>query len=254
VRSDANLGATDNAVLDAIASAANAANNKFVTGTVIGDVNLGATDNAVLDAISSATAVINTAIAGSEMQVDVITMPSVTVDLGANNDVTATGNVANDAVDSGSPVKIGAHATNSVEGETQVANNDRVDVKADLNGVLLARPHTTLEEILSTRILVSTSVSTVLTAFTSGGAGIHNYITTISVSNVSSVEAFIDISDASASANGPFWSTIAPIKGGSNITFDPPLKQPTANTPIHVKADVSVDSIFVCINGFQAQG
>jgi len=51
----ANLGATDNAVLDAIAAVLDIINAKLVTGTVIGDVNLGATDNAVLDSIVTNT-------------------------------------------------------------------------------------------------------------------------------------------------------------------------------------------------------
>lgn len=84
-----------------------AINAKLVTGTDIGDVtinnaagasavniqdggntitvdgtvtaNLSATDNAVLDAIEADTTTIAGAVAGSEMQVDVITMPTVTV-------------------------------------------------------------------------------------------------------------------------------------------------------------------------------
>jgi len=75
----ANLSATDNAVLDTIDAVLDTINAKLVTGTVIGDVNLGATDNAVLDSIDSATTAIQTAvelidnaISGTEMQVDVV--------------------------------------------------------------------------------------------------------------------------------------------------------------------------------------
>lgn len=52
----ANLGATDNAVLDTIDAVLDTINAKLVTGTIIGDVNLGATDNAVLDAIAASVA------------------------------------------------------------------------------------------------------------------------------------------------------------------------------------------------------
>jgi nucleoid DNA-binding protein len=75
----ANLSATDNAVLDTIDAVLDTINAKLVSGTVIGDVNLGATDNAVLDAIQADTAAIKTAveildnaIAGNEMQVDIV--------------------------------------------------------------------------------------------------------------------------------------------------------------------------------------
>ena len=50
------LSDVDNAVLDTIDTAIDAINAKLVTGTVIGDVNLGATDNAVLDAIAASVA------------------------------------------------------------------------------------------------------------------------------------------------------------------------------------------------------
>jgi hypothetical protein len=56
-----------------------------VSGTVT--ANLSATDNAVLDAIEADTTTIAGAIAGTEMQVDVLTMPTVTVNTHA---VTAT--------------------------------------------------------------------------------------------------------------------------------------------------------------------
>lgn len=82
----ANLSATDNAVLDTIDAVLDTINAKLVTGTVIGDVNLGATDNAVLDdiatklgtidadtgSIKTAVEVIDNAISGTEMQVDVV--------------------------------------------------------------------------------------------------------------------------------------------------------------------------------------
>jgi len=47
--------------------------------TVTGTVDLGATDNAVLDAIEADTTTIAGAVSGTEMQVDVVSMPTVTV-------------------------------------------------------------------------------------------------------------------------------------------------------------------------------
>ena len=68
----AELSATDNAVLDTIDAVLDTINAKLVTGTVIGDVNLGAVDNAVLDAIAASVTLLDNAISGSEMQVDVV--------------------------------------------------------------------------------------------------------------------------------------------------------------------------------------
>jgi hypothetical protein len=88
----ANLGAVDNAVLDSIDAAVNGtlavsgpltdaelranpvvvdlgSNNDV---TVTGTVDLGATDNAVLDAIAASLATLDNAVAGNELQVDVV--------------------------------------------------------------------------------------------------------------------------------------------------------------------------------------
>ena len=64
----ANLSATDNAVLDSIDAAVNG--TLTVSGTVT--ANLSATDNAVLDNIQTAVELIDNAISGTEMQVDVV--------------------------------------------------------------------------------------------------------------------------------------------------------------------------------------
>ena len=93
------LGATDNAVLDSIDSAVNG------TLDVSGTIDLGATDNAVLDAIQTATEATQTATeaiqAGQLADGHNVTVDnaSLTVDLGANNDVTVTGTVDLGATD-----------------------------------------------------------------------------------------------------------------------------------------------------------
>ncbi len=50
---------------------------------------------------------------------------AIPVDLGANNDVVATGNVAHDAPDSGNPIKVGGRASTTIP--AAVADDDRVD-------------------------------------------------------------------------------------------------------------------------------
>jgi len=92
------LSGTDNAVLDTIDAVLDLINAKLVSGTIIGDVNLSATDNGVLDTIDAVLDTINAklvtgtvigdvnvvgdaltalqlldnAISGTEMQVDVV--------------------------------------------------------------------------------------------------------------------------------------------------------------------------------------
>lgn len=131
----ANLGATDNAVLDGIATntADNATqttlaalNTKFTTGTVIGDVNLGATDNAVLDSIATNT--------GASLTDTELRASAVEVDLGTNNDVVASGVAAENAAVSGNPVLTGGRYDSSAR---TLGNGDVGAVALNASGQVL---------------------------------------------------------------------------------------------------------------------
>ncbi len=82
--------------------------------------------------------------AGGAVQVDIessvaldVSAATVTVDLGANNDVVAAGDVAHDSADSGNPLKIGGRAQDIIGAEPEeVADDDRVDALFDMNGRL----------------------------------------------------------------------------------------------------------------------
>ena len=163
----------------------------------------------------------------------------------------STGNVANDAADSGNPVKIGAHASNSIETETQVANSDRVDIKADLNGVLLGRPHTTLEEIISERVSNTDGASTAFTNFAAGGSGVHNYVTDITVLNTSATDGYVDIRDGTAGSI--LWTLPLPAGGGATHSFTLPLKGGD-NTALAYDVSAALTTVYISVNGFQAQG
>lgn len=181
--------------------------------------------------------------------VDIASSVTLTVDLGANNDV--QGDVAHDAVDSGNPNKMGARATNSIEGITQVANGDRTNLQADLNGVLLSRPHTTLEEIISERVSDTAATSTNFTNFAAGGAGVHNYVTTISIYNSSATDVYVDFRDGSAGSI--IFTAAAPAAGGSVINLPVPLKG-AANTALAYDVSAAASTVYISVVGFQAQG
>lgn len=161
------------------------------------------------------------------------------------------GDVAHDAADSGNPVKVGARATNSVEGQTQVAQADRTDVLADLNGVLITRPYTTQEEILSERVSNTDGAATALTTFDAGGAGVHNYVTTIIVHNASATDGYIDIRDGVA---GAVLMTIPlPTLGGAVINLPVPLKG-SANTALAYDVSAALTTVYLSLVGYQGQG
>ena len=162
--------------------------------------------------------------------------------------------VAHDAAATGSTGvnMAGAVATNSIEGRTAVANADATRVVADLTGVLVTRNATTLQELLSTSQSVTTTTSTAATNFGAGGASIHNYITSVTVMNASATDTRVSLQDGSGGTAR--WVFPVPAGGGATHNFNPPLKQTTANTALYFAAADAVSTIYISINGFQAQG
>jgi len=242
----ANLGATDNAVLDQIE-----------VNTSYGDNTGGGTEAGALRVTiaNNSTGVLSVDDNGGSLTVDgTVTANAgtgtMTVDLGSNNDVQGQG--AHDSAVTGNPVVTGGRATNSVEGITQVANGDAVRAAADLNGVMLTRNATTLEEILTERISNTNGTSTNFSTFGAGGAGIHNYITAISIHNShASTNGYVDFRQGSSGAVE--WTMAAPAGGGSVLSFDPPLKF-DANTAVAYDVSAAISTVYISICGFQAQG
>lgn len=134
----ANLGATDNAVLDNIVTntadnatqtTLSALNAKFVTGTVIGDVNLGASDATNLNNVDTATTAMNAKLVSGTVIGE--------VELGAAS--TAAGDLAKaeDAVHASGDVGVMALA---VRNDTLAAlgstDGDYAPLQVDANGAL----------------------------------------------------------------------------------------------------------------------
>lgn len=219
--------------------------------------------NTALGAIQTAVELIDNAISGSEMQVDIVSGNvtnagtfAVQVDGNALTALQLIDNpiVAHDAAASGSTGvnMAGAYATNSIEGLTQVANADAARIVSDLNGVLVTRNQTTLEELLSTSQSVTATTSTAATNFGAGGAGIHNYVSKVTVWNSSATNTHVKLQDGNGGTTR--WVVPAPATGGAVEYFDPPLKQNTANTALYFAANDAASTVYVSINGFQAQG
>jgi hypothetical protein len=121
---------------------------------------------------------------------------TVTVDLGANNDVTATGSVAHDAADSGNPVKVGlkaiAHGTNP----TAVAAADRTDWYANRAGIpFMIGGHPNVVTVRANYTTAQTNAAVVTV-----GAGVKIVVTrlTVTVDNACSVDVQCRIGFATA--------------------------------------------------------
>lgn len=131
-----------------------------------------------------------------ELQVDVLTLPSVTIGTFPDNEPfnvaqyggtavvnggvagvpSVGGNVAHDGVDAGNPVKIGAKAAGALP--TAVAAADRVDLYADREGRQIVRPWGAGEWSQVHLPAVNTRATSTKTA---GGAGIRHVCTGLTV-------------------------------------------------------------------------
>lgn len=220
-------------------------NDVTVTGTVT--ANLSATDNAVLDdialdteAIKTAVEIIDNAIAGSEMQVDVVTMPTTTV----------TGTVAHDSADSGNPHKIGAKAESAVSTATLVADGDRTDLYADIDGVLIVRSDRPLGDLLSERLSNTDGSSTASTVF-GATASTRNVITGYSVYNASATAGYLDFRDGTAGS--VLWTVPLPATGGANFAIPSGIFRTTANTALAIDVSAALTTIYISITGFKSK-
>lgn len=179
--------------------------------------------------------------------VDIVTLPAST------NTLEVVGDVAHSAAAAGNPVAVAARATNSMEGLTQVSAAEATFITSDLNGVLVTRPHTTLEELVSYSVSNTAGTEIAVTGLDAGGTGIHNYITAVTVHNShATTNGFIQLLDGSGGS--AIWTFPNPAGGGTTMVFNPPLKQPTANTALYFDGSAAITTAYISINGFQAQG
>lgn len=160
------------------------------------------------------------------------------------------GNIAHDTVDSGFPVKIGAKADVSLATTVPVADGDRTDLHADLDGVLVTKPLTTFGDIIVTRVTDTGGTSTAFAAF-GAVANTRNCVSTITVYNSSTTNGFLDIRDGTA---GTIIYTIPlPALGGATINFPVPLRQPTANTALAYDVSAALTTVYISVVGFQSR-
>lgn len=163
--------------------------------------------------------------------------------------------VAHDAAASGATgvSMAGGRATASVEGNTEVAAADASYIATDLSGVQITRAACAPEELVSFYVANTDGAEDAVTGLDAGGAGIHNYITSVTISNNhASTHATVRL--LAGSGGAVWWEFPAPAVGGATMNFDPPLKQPTANQALYVDPSAAVSTIGISIQGYQGQG
>lgn len=198
------------------------------------------------------------------------------VNLGSNNDVTVTGtatvsgtvtanagtgtmavsiatntpvgNIAHDSADSGAPLKFGAKAETALSGVTLVADGDRTDLYAGVDGVLITRPHANLEDIVSGVSTITDGSST--STIGAQGSGIKVYLTSVIIANSSSTNVTVDLRDGTA---GSVKATFpVPANGGVVHTLNVPLGF-SANTIVAADPSASATSIVTTLIGFKSK-
>jgi hypothetical protein len=208
---------------------------------------------------------LNGAIAGTEVQVDVVaalpagdnnignvdivTMPNVTLAAGTNtNEV--VGDAAHDAPVAGNPLLVAAEAR-STDG-TAVASGDVVRQLATLLGKGVnypyALPGSTWGYAAASGGITDT---TGVTAKAAAGAGVRNYITRVQVINGhATVSTDVQIRDGASGT--VLWRGFAQAAGGGvSAVFDPPLRG-TANTLVEVACGTTGTATYFNLQGFTA--
>jgi hypothetical protein len=210
------------------------------------------------------------AVSGTEMQVDVLTMPTVTInspavtnagtfavqesggaltalqimddwDNAASDGASVSGDVAHDTADAGEPVKIGfkAYELDGTEPGTAVAEADRVNSISDKYGrQYVEEAHPRFWHVSADYGAAQTNAS----VKAAPGAGIALYITDIVISN-GATAGNITLLDGSG---GTVLFEIYPaINGGATISLKNPIKL-TDNTALCITSTtVTTHSLFV---------
>lgn len=159
---------------------------------------------------------------------------------------TAVTDVAHDAADSGNPVKVGYKATSSLSGLTLVADADRTNGFAGLDGVPFSRPHCNLEDIVTGAASNTDGASTEVLA--AGAAGIRHCLTSIILVNMhASSVIYVEIKD------GTTVKVRLPCPPGGTI-FNPPVPlRGTAATAWNFDPSAATTTIYCSVIGFKTK-
>ena len=155
---------------------------------------------------------------------------------------------ANDAVDSGNPLKIGGKATSALSGATMVSSGDRVDAAFDVDGALITRP-APLGDQISGVVAVTDGSSTSL--ISAAGAGVKIYLTSCTVAN-STASTFVTLDLRDGTAGSVKWTFPVPPSAGATHSFPYPLAF-SANTAVAADPSGAASTITISCMGFKSK-
>ncbi len=156
------------------------------------------------------------------------------------------GNVASDSTDSGNPVKIGAKAETSLSTITLVADGDRTDLYAGVDGVLITRPHCNLEDIVTGNASNTDGTST--SCIASSGSGVKTYLTSVVLTNTSASNIYVEIKDGSTA------KLTLPVPANGGVVFNPAVPIPgTAATAWNFDPSAATTTVYCSMVGFKSR-
>jgi hypothetical protein len=155
-----------------------------------------------------------------------------------------SGDVADDAADSGSPLKTGGKARTAER--TAVAANDRVDAWYDTAGRQVTRPNSLLEDLVNGNASNTDGTSTQVIA--TSGAGVKTYITDVTISNTSSSNIYVELKDGTTVK----WTFPVPANGGVTHHFASPIPG-TANTAWNFDPSAATTTVYCSAAGFKSK-
>lgn len=157
--------------------------------------------------------------------------------------------VAHDAVDSGAPYKQGFKATTALSGLTLVANADRTDGFAGIDGVQIVRPHCNLEDLVSGLLANTDGASTSVIA--AQGAGVKTYITSVIIANTSATAVTVDLRDGAA---GSVKATFPVPANTSGVVCNLPVPLGfSANTAVCMDGSAAASTVTCTLIGFKSK-
>lgn len=160
------------------------------------------------------------------------------------NRIEVMGDIADDSAAAGNPVQIGVIARNV--DRTAVGNADISYATGDLLGKQIVLPYAVPELFVSgLATLTTTSDVSVIGA---GGAGVRNYITSLSATNTSGTATRVDFKDGTTTQISFY---VAASGGGAAQSFPVPLRG-TANTAYQAALSAGVTDVRVSAQGYKA--
>lgn len=151
------------------------------------------------------------------------------------------------AINACAPSKLGAVAESSLATITLVADAEMTQLYAGVDGVLITRPHTNLEGIVTGNASNTDGTSTSLIA--TGGSGVKHYLTSVTCSNAhASTFAYVEIKDGATAK----YTLPLPAAGGASISFPTPLPG-SADTAWNFDPSAAVTTIYCSAVGFKSK-